>query len=203
MGPTQAPRRRPGVEHPASIARKLADPRTPDGFGPVRIAINGRFLLRPVTGVERYGINCSAVAEVWPGSRVLLPRGGQVELPEGPVLHAGGGLKGQRLGAVRPALPVAGRRTSFHPPIRVLWRSIGRCSGCTDLFWRSVRLTGRAAGAGYGSRGWRTGRRRWPRSERTRHLIARSLWGCPSPWCRRSPRSCQLVAYVRWKVRSS
>ena len=49
----------------------------------MRIAINGRFLLRPVTGVERYAHQLlRVVAEAWPGSRVLLPRGADVRVAE-------------------------------------------------------------------------------------------------------------------------
>lgn len=148
----------------------------------MRIAINGRFLLRPVTGVERYGHQLlGVVADVWPGSRVLLPRGGQVELPEGLVLHAGGGLKGHaweqfalpRLLQADELLLSPANTGPLVVHRQVLWLH--------DLFWRSApaQLDARLA--------------RWygwliPRlanrvaalatvSDRTRHLIARTLVG--------------------------
>ncbi len=45
------------------------------------LVINGRFLQRPVTGVERYGrMLLRVIAEEWPDSRVVIPSGNDLEI---------------------------------------------------------------------------------------------------------------------------
>lgn len=45
------------------------------------LVINGRFLARPITGVERYGrLLLRVIAREWPDSRVIVPKGAPEEL---------------------------------------------------------------------------------------------------------------------------
>ncbi len=45
------------------------------------LIINGRFLARPITGVERYGrLLLRVIAKEWPDSRVIVPKGAPEEL---------------------------------------------------------------------------------------------------------------------------
>lgn len=45
------------------------------------LVINGRFLLRPITGVERYGrMLLQVIAKEWPDSRVVIPASGDHEV---------------------------------------------------------------------------------------------------------------------------
>lgn len=53
---------------------KLADLRDPLTWQPMGLVLNGRFLGRPVTGVERYGrMILEVIAHEWPDARVIVP----------------------------------------------------------------------------------------------------------------------------------
>jgi len=54
---------------------KLADLRDPLTWRPMDLVVNGRFLTRPITGVERYGrMILEVIAREWPNARVIVPR---------------------------------------------------------------------------------------------------------------------------------